>query len=213
MDTNELPHLNEAFNEQHNLDTTNETIKLLLADGTPDWLSHPDHYKHFAREWKQAEKEQSNALAAQYKTPDQDILSHVQSRTIHPMATRDFIKKLRDNGVQCFTVQVQPGPTVGLWAKSKFNSKPIYIAYCQIPAMFEWSVLRLDEHELGNGESYRGWRTVLCQLIIKEILTEQEAHRIFGEPSGVASVVYKRSLFNFRNGIGRDRPPDTLFEL
>lgn len=208
-----MQRLNEPWKEHHDLDTTSDTIKLMLADGTPDWIKHPEHYKSFAREAMQAEKEQSLTMAAQYKMPEQDILSDEESRTIHPMGTRDFIKKLRDNGVKCFTIQVQPGPTVGLWAKSKLNSKPIYIAFCQIPAMYEWSVLRLDEHELGNGEMYRGWRTVLCQLIIKEVLTEQEAHRIFGEPTGAASCLYKRTLWNFRNGVGRHTTLDTTFEL
>ena len=66
--------------------------------------------------------------------------------------------------------------------------------------MYEWSVLKLNDRNLPIGEDFRGWRTVLIQLIEKDILTEYQAHEIFGHPSG--SKVFSRyhqSLWEVRN--------------
>jgi len=197
-------HVDDPIKSRHDIKTTRQSIKELLSGGTPDWLRHPEDYKAFAKESFLAEKEQSDAMVAQYKMPGQEILSDRKSRIINIMTTWDFIKKLKDNGVKCITfnnpVMKQ---TVGLWACPPNSDEMKYIAYMQLPCQYEWSVLRLDAHGLPNGEDYRGWRTVLAQLIVKEILTEQKAHEIFGEPSGAQSVIYRRTLWNFRNGIGR----------
>lgn len=208
----DLPVLDEVLKGRHDLNVTNETIKKLLADGTPDWVSHPEDYKNMAKEYIAGQKEDSDAMVAQYRLENQDVLAHAPSRKINAIGTRDFIEKLRANDVKCFTIQNTPGvPQVGLWAIRKSDGKAIYVAYCQIPAMYEWSVLRLDEHGLGAGEEYRGWRTVLCQLILKGIIDEQKAHKIFGPPSGPASVVYRKTLYSFRNGLMGQ--PNTVLEL
>jgi len=197
-------HVDDPIKSRHDIKTTRQSIKELLANGTPDWLRFPEDYKEFCKESFAAEREQSLAQVAQYKMPGQEILSDPKPRMINIMTTRDFIKKLKDNGVKCITfnnpVMKQ---TIGLWACPPNSDEMKYIAYCQVPCMYEWSVLRLDKHNLPNGEDYRGWRTVLAQLIIKEILSEKKAHEIFGEPSGAQSVIYRRTLWNFRNGIGR----------
>lgn len=66
--------------------------------------------------------------------------------------------------------------------------------------MYEWSILKLDNHNLPAGE-LRGWRTVLAELIKSEILTEWQAHQIFGQPSGNACFRrYRETLWELRNG-------------
>lgn len=201
----------DPIKSSHDITTTRQSVKELLAHGTPDWVKYPEDYRAFVKESFQAEHEASCDQVAQYKMPGQEILSDRKPRMVNAVATRDFIKKLQDNGIKCFTFQ-NPGmpQTVGLWAVPMFSNEARYIAYCQVPAMFEWSVLRLDKHNLPNGEDYRGWRTVLCQMIIKEILTEEKAHQIFGEPSGAASTIYRRTLWNWRNGIGRQAPTNQV---
>lgn len=198
--------VDDPIRSVHDIKRTRESIKELLKDGTPDWVKFPHDYKALAEEWKQYEKEQSDAMVAQYRMPDQEILADAEPRKINIINTREFIKRLRDNGVTCFTFYNGMPGTVGLWAAKPNREEVEYIAYCQVPCMYEWSVLRLDAHGLPNGEDFRGWRTVLSQLIIKGILTEEKAHKIFGEPSGAAGVLYRRTLWNFRNGIGRKAP-------
>ena len=81
------------------------------------------------------------------------------------------------------------------------TAKARYICYMQVPAMYEWSVLREDKYGKPDGESFRGWRTVLVQLVEKQILTEYQIHQMFGEPSDNRVFQrYKRSLWEIRNG-------------
>lgn len=190
-----------------NNSTTRESIKKLLAGGTPDWVSHPEDYKNFVKESFQAEKEMSNEQVESYKMEHQDLLTDEKPRKVHIITTRDFIKKLRDNGVRCFTVDNGLAGTVGLWAAR--GQETVYICYLQIPCMYEWSVLRLDNHNLPAGEKFRGWRTVLMQLIIKKILTEDQAHSIFGKPTGgVVSSIYRKTLWDRKNKKRHETPAD-----
>ena len=136
---------------------------------------------------------------------DQHILTNDAARKINPIGTRDFILKLRKHGVRCFTIDNGMPGTVGLWAMRPNAPEPVYVCFLQRPAMYEWSLLRLDEHGLPAGERFRGWRTVLIQLITKKILTESKAHQIFGKPTeSINGRRYHESLFNYRNGIGFD---------
>ena len=178
--------------------TTKESIKQLLAGGVPDWIKFPEDYKNFVKESFAAEKEMSDQQVESYKMMGQDILSDEKPRKVHIITTRDFIKKLRDNGVRCFTVDNGLAGTVGLWAAR--GTQMVYVCYLQIPCMYEWSVLRLDAHNLPNGERFRGWRTPIAQLILKDILSEEKAHKIFGKPTGgIVSSIYRKTLWLKRN--------------
>jgi hypothetical protein len=202
-----LTTVEDPIKSRHDIKTTRETVKQLLANGTPDWVRFPHDYKAFVKESFAAEKEQSDAQVAQYKMEDQELLTDAAPRMVNIMRSRDFIKKLRDNGVKCFTLyNWQPGlplwlqQTVGLWACPPFSDTMRYICYLQIPYMWEWSVLRLDRHGLPNGEDYRGWRTAVCELIKKEIFTETKAHEVFGQPTeSIVSRRYRKTLYLLRN--------------
>ena len=189
--------LDDPYKSRHDLKTTRESIKQLLANGTPDWFSHPEDYKNYVRESFQAEKEQSDSLVANYKMDDQELLIDFKARMVNPMRSRDFIKKLRDNNIKCFTMDCGLPGTVGLWCAvpTKHGEDAKYICFIQVPAMFEWSILRLDAHNLPAGERFRGWRTVLFRLIEEDVLTEEQAHKIFGKPTeSIVSRRYRRNL-------------------
>jgi len=210
--------LNESpFRARHNQPLSERALKELYKDGTPAWIARPKEFRQYAVDCYLADKEESDAMVAQYRMEDQEELTDRKARLVNVMGTRDFIEKLRSNGVHCFTYQVPPGEgtpkellnTVGLWCEvpternlgHEWNGhKHQYICYLQIPAMHEWSLLRLDDHKLPIGEAHRGWRTVLSQLILKGVLTEEKAHLIFGKPSGPQSLKYRRTLHDFRNG-------------
>jgi hypothetical protein len=70
--------------------------------------------------------------------------------------------------------------------------------------MIEWSQLRTDAHGIGTNEKYRGWRTVLMNLIDKGALNEEQVHRVFGKPTGPRAKRWLRNLFVIRNGYCRD---------
>lgn len=192
----------DPWKHRHDVAATSQSIQQMLAGGTPNWVKWPQDYKAYAKEAFAAEKEISDEMAEQYKMEDQTELTNAAARMVNPMSTRDFIQKLRANGVKCFTIDNGfPPQTVALWCiPPGQHARARYICYLQVPAMYEWSVLRVDRTGKPDGEDYRGWRTVLIQLIEKEILTEDQAHRIFGQPStNPIFSRYQRSLWEFRN--------------
>ena len=195
----------DPIESKHDLRTTRESIKALLANGTPNWVKWPEDYKNFVKESFQEDKETSDDMVKSYRMEDQELLTNAVARKVNPMGTRDFILKLRKHGVRCFTIDNGMPQTVGLWAMRPNSIRPTYVAYCQKPAMYEWSLLRLDHHGLPAGERFRGWRTVLAQLIVKKILSETKAHHIFGAPTeSINGRRYRETLFNYRNGIAYD---------
>jgi len=108
---------------RHDFATTDETIKQLLANGTPNWVKHPEEYKRFARECFLAEKEISDKMTEQYQMEDREDLLNAEARLVNPMSTDEFVRKLRAYGIRCFTIYngefAPPGhwlrQTVALW--------------------------------------------------------------------------------------------------
>lgn len=211
----EYKQIDDPIKSQHDITTTRQSIKELLANGTPDWVRFPHDYRAFVKESFQAEKEASDRQVAEYRMEDQELLTDSKPRKVNILPTRDFVRKLQSNGIKCFTFNNPLMPqTVGLWAKGRLSNEMIYIAYLQVPCMYEWSVLRLDRHGLPNGEDFRGWRTVLLQLIEKGILTENQAHKIFGRPTeSLVSRRYRKSLYWFRNRARLLNEPETFQQL
>lgn len=75
-----------------------------------------------------------------------------------------------------------------------------YVCGVQASMMYEYSVIRLDSHQLPINEKQRGWRTVLLRLITGSFISEEDAHAEFGEPhSGPISRRYREQLYYFRN--------------
>ena len=192
----------EVIKERHDVDATHEAIQQMLAGGTPNWVKWPHEYKSYVKESFAAEKEISDKMAGGYKWDDQDQLTNEAARKVNPISTINFMKKLSDNGIKAVVMDNGLKGTLGLWAQPPSNTNKLrYVCYLQVPAMYEWSVLRLDAHGIPSGEAFRGWRTVAIQLVEKEIITEGQCHKIFGVPSpNKISARYFRSLWEKRNG-------------
>jgi hypothetical protein len=182
---------------------TDASIKELLKDGTPDWYSHPEDYKNFAREEYLAQKEISCNLSSEYRIDDQELLSDEGPRRVNILPTYKFLRMLKEAGITVGAAEIQGEPQLaGLWAicRTPEGRKPVCIGAVQTPAMYEWSILRIDEYGISQGEKFIGWRSALCSLITKGAITEQQAHQIFGEPrEGEVSRRYRRTLYQHRN--------------
>jgi hypothetical protein len=199
--------LSNPWKERHDLAVTQNTIKQILKDGTPNWVRWPKDYKQFAMETYLADREVSETMASRYKMEKQEELLNTVARKVNPISTREFIRKLRKAGVKCYSIDLGfPPQTVGLWAFKPGSDRVIPVAYLQVPAMVEWSVLRLDPRGLPNGEAFRGWRTVEAELIKKGIISEAKANQIFGRPvDGYVSWRFRQDLYWFRNKRKQDR--------
>src|SRR5271155_2567183 len=102
--TQKLQSLSNPWEGRHDLKTTEATIQKMLSGGTPNWVRFPKDYKNFAQEAILAEKEISDKMALRYKMEDQEMLINTVARKVFPQGTRDFIQRLRDFGVICYTI-------------------------------------------------------------------------------------------------------------
>jgi len=201
---NTRAHEGEIITSHHDVPTTTASIQEILAGGTPDWVKRPHEWKNYARESFLREKEISDEMVERYQMEDQIELTNAKARLVNPMSTDQFMHKLRTNSicpVKCFTVYNGLQGTVGLWCiPPKVTGRARYVCYIRVPFMYEWSLLKLDKHNLPAGE-LRGWRTAIVELVKCEILTEWQAHQIFGNPSGNRCFRrYRESLWEIRNG-------------
>lgn len=73
------------------------------------------------------------------------------------------------------------------------------VTYLQYPCGPEWSLMYFDEWNVPTSERYRGWRTALLQMILKEVITEEEVDRAFGPVVlNPASEFYREQLQSYR---------------
>ncbi len=196
------------FNEHHDVPATQEAIKELLKDGTPNWVKWPNEYKSMAKESFASHREDSERMAAQYKWTDQAVLTDKASRRVNGMMTRDFIEhKLRANGIKCALMQSDWAgplgtPTAALWCVPPTRTDKLrFVGTVDIPMMYEWSILHLDQYGIPADRDTIGWRDLAVALVQKEIISEAQCHRIFGAPPpNKISARYYRTLWEKRHG-------------
>jgi hypothetical protein len=69
----------------------------------------------------------------------------------------------------------------------------------QHPCGPEWSLMYFDEFDVPIKERYRGWRTSLLNLILRDVISEAEAVDAFGPvPLSDVSLVYRKTLYAHR---------------
>ena len=65
--------------------------------------------------------------------------------------------------------------------------------------MPEYSMMRFDDHGIPLDEKFRGWRTCILQMILKNFISEEKATKVFGSATGPASYKFNSLLYEFRN--------------
>lgn len=151
---------------------------------------------------------------------DQDHLASEEERITGPlMHWKQFVAKLGTllGGLDKVKLHYAgPGPSGayakqrGLFVKVRGSENKVfdenlppgwrYASWIQFPYMTEWGVLNITELGIVDNEKYRGWRTVLVDLIRHNIITEKEAHEEFGYPEiGIRSKLYRQKLYGIRN--------------
>lgn len=147
------------------------------------------------------QREMSQDMAREYQFLRPEEYADQKPRIGKIMHSSEFISKLqKECNLKCWyrphpqkgkvTLVAQRGsgtipPEVGCWAQNGF--------------MQEFSLVSFDDHGVPLAEKRRGWRTCLLQIIIKGLVSEQLAHKVFGSATGPASKRYNSTLFGFRN--------------
>jgi hypothetical protein len=152
-------------------------------------------------------RENNAATASKGKMPDQELmLRNTAQRKGKPMHHITFLKKLREAGIQCWYNEQPFEGIIGLRAIRKgYEQLGVqYICGVKLGWTTEYDFFHYDQYGVELNRKFIGWRSVLIQLISKGILTETQAHKIFGTPQLCdASLLYRRSLYQIRADRGK----------
>ena len=119
------------------------------------------------------------------------------------MSHEDFINILRKCNVACWYVQ-HPHPDKATLLFSKNGGPREVVGWVQLGQMPELSIMSFDKYGVPLAEKRRGWRTVLLQILLKGIISEEKADKIFGRPKQTEAFHrYNSTLQSFRNAGSR----------
>jgi hypothetical protein len=190
-------------------------------------MPHVDRASNETREnLAQLREENTDAVAGQ-RWARQDELgeAHQDERTGRIITAHQFLKMLWQCGIVCVLTRMNVAGLHSLKGESHARERrahydrtmaglvvnssramplpaPRYVTWIQIPAMIEFSVMRFDAHGLPLAEKYRGWRTVLLELIRQGLLTERDVNRVFGEATGPGARRWLEILQSIRTNAG-----------
>jgi hypothetical protein len=112
------------------------------------------------------------------------------------MSSGDFISKLRS---VCPNLLFRDGNVQGDVSVCAVRGNELrYICYFTRGRMPEFEIVITNEQELPVSQK-RGWRTVLLRLIKAGLLTEEQARKHFGIPSGGPAKWYLEELQAMRH--------------
>ena len=147
------------------------------------------------------QKEISAEVAKEYQWCTPEEYADIQMRFGRIMHRDELITKLRN---EChlkvfYRDHPHPDKLVLLHTTADGLKKPEMACWVQNGYMPEYTVMGFDYHGVPLAEKYRGWRTVLLQLILKGILTIELAHKVFGEANLPCAERYNSILHGWRN--------------
>jgi hypothetical protein len=152
------------------------------------------------REELARQKEMSDELSKEYQWLTPEEYRDYDARIGTPMTHAEFITKLRQAGVCCHYRQHPQIQKAVLYVSRDGVAEADVACWVQVGQMPELSVMRFDDHGVPLDERRRGWRTCLLQLILKGIISEEKANKVFGSPKVTVQFHrYNNTLQQFRN--------------
>lgn len=132
---------------------------------------------------------------------------NIAARLVRVINCDRFVERMRDVGVNVWLNSWSALGMIGLNARVPEKDPETGIerlanatlTSLQYPLGPEWSVMKFNSHDVPLYERYRGWRTALLVLILRGVVTEEQAEEAFGEPTGAPSLFYRRQLWAWRN--------------
>ena len=151
--------------------------------------------------------ENNEATASLSKLPDSEWMKRNEfQRRGKVMHHLTFLKKLRAAGIQCWFNEQPYEGIIGLRAiRRGYEQLGVqYICGVKLGWTTEYDFFHYDRYGVELNRKYIGWRSVVIQLVAKGILTEDQAHKIFGKPQLCeASLLYRKALWVIRNNGGK----------
>ena len=147
------------------------------------------------------QKEISNEVAKEYRWCTKEEYADVQMRFGRIMHRDELITKLRNEcHLKVFYRQHPHADKLTLvYSDSMGMVAPQVACWVQNGYMPEYTIMGFDDHGIPLAEKYRGWRTVLLQLVIKGLLSVDLAHKVFGHADLPCSDRYNSILHGWNN--------------
>lgn len=189
----------ETYNEQ-----LTEKLDPELEAAIAEFAAHDPHGKTDSQTQEELcrVKEENDALAKDYQWLSPDEYEDEGARIGRIMHSSELIKKLTEECGMNARYRSHPQPKrITLLVDSTQGIKGLEVAcWVQFGYMPEYSICNFDDHGVVLQEAYRGWRTVLLQLLVKHMIDEETVNRVFGEAVGPASKKYHQIMQSFRKG-------------
>lgn len=143
-------------------------------------------------------REINQGIAREYQWANPEEYANQEERIGRVIHSSELITLLRKAGITCFYRQ-HPHPDKATLLVS-IKGKPLEAGcWVQLGHMPELSIMNFDEYGAPLAEKRRGWRTVLLQLILKGVITEEKANLMFGKPKiNQAYARYNSTLQGWR---------------
>jgi hypothetical protein len=146
------------------------------------------------------QREINDELSKEYQWLSPDEYADAGARIGKVMSHAEFITALRSAGVCCHYRQHPHADKAVLYVSKHGCDMPEVACWVQVGQMPELSIMRFDDHGVPLNERRRGWRTALLQLILKGIISEETARRVFGRPKETEQYHrYNATVQSFRN--------------
>lgn len=154
-----------------------------------------------AKEELHRQREINDGIAKEYQFLTPEEYADVEQRVGRVMHAAVFLNKLQEGGVKALWYGAHPhSDKCVLWYAKDGFKEPEQICWVQMGFMPELSFLNFDEHGVPLAERRRGWRTCLLQMILKDVITEEQANKLFGPPKQTSSFHrYSNTLCEWRN--------------
>jgi hypothetical protein len=189
----------ETYNEQ-----LTERLDPELEAAIAEFASHDPHGHTDSQTQEELcrIKEENDALAHDYQWLSPDEYEDEKARIGRIMHSSELIKKLTEECGLNARYRSHPQPKrITLLVDSTQGIRGMEVAcWVQFGYMPEFSICNFDEHGVVLQEAYRGWRTVLLQLLIKRMVDEDTVNKVFGEAVGPAAKKYHQIMQQFRKG-------------
>jgi hypothetical protein len=149
------------------------------------------------------QKEKSTEFVKDYRWYKQDELRDSPERVGRIMHCLEFLDLLNKIRPAYLSANIRKGLSgLAVYHPTEIDGKEVewqYVCGVQVGYMHEYSSMHFDSHGLPLNEKWRGWRTVLLRLIQLGHITEEQALKVFGEPTEAGARRYKEQLYYWRN--------------
>jgi len=144
-------------------------------------------------------KEGNSEIAKEYQWVKPEEYADEAARVGRVMSHEEFIRILRNKlHLTCFYREMNHPQKIALWATKREGLVPESVGWVKRGLTTELSIMRFDDHGVPVDEKFRGWRSVLMNLVMKGFLKEHDVRKVFGRAKGSCSEKYNSFMQQFR---------------